>query len=216
MFKFLLIFLTCLYSIESLLEKNPVYKCNYDGFKNTIRFANVTLEDKNSNKIFTLNSFGFKTFNICLDLYNFDYEINKYNLQPMRNFFLSGLTKAKTTLEKLLKVKLVKNFVFTDEQLLSLNITKWDPSVIGNETINGGSGMLKLGIDLYLFVRFKDKQEMGENVLASAGAYYVDASTYQPLLGIININREVDYSKTNSLRYLEGILVHEMTHVLGF
>ena len=216
MIKFLLILLTCLYSIESLREKNKGHKCNFDGFKNSIGFANITVKKKNPNRIFTLNSNGFKAFNICLDICNFDYEINKYNLQSKRDFFLSGLTKAKTTLEKLLKVKQVKNYVFSDKDLTDINITKWDPSLIGNETIKRDIGMYDLGIDLYLFVRFKDKNEMGENVLASAGAYYVDPSSYQPLLGIVNINREVDYSKINSLRYLEGILVHELTHVLGF
>ena len=216
MIKLLLILLTCLNSIKTLQENNFGYKCNHDGFKNQIKYATNIIKNENPNKIFALNSDGFKTFNIYLDLYNLDYEATKYNIQSKKDFFIKGLTRAKTTLEKLLKVKQVKNFVFTDAQLKAINITKWDKAIIGDEAIKQNKGMVDLGIDLYLFVFFKDKKEMGETVLASAGAAYLDRENKQPLIGIVNINREVDYSKTNSMRYLEGILVHELTHVLGF
>ena len=213
--KFLLILFTCLYSIKSL-QNNPVYRCNYDGFKNKINFANITVKSNNPNKIFKLNEDGFKDFNIFLDLFNFDYEIQKYGLSEKRDFFANGLIKAKTTLEKLLKVKQIDNYVFVDEQLMTMNITKWDTTKIGSEAIKQNKGMRDLGIDLYLFISFGDKQEMGERILASAGPSYVDPITWQPVTGFVKINREVDYSKNNSLRYLEGILVHELTHVLGF
>jgi hypothetical protein len=216
MIKLLLILLSCLNSIESLQENNPRYKCNFDGFKNQITFSSNIIKNENSNKIFALNSDGFKTFNIYLDLYNLDYEATKYNIQSKKDFFIKGLTKAKTTLEKLLKVKQVKNHGFTDKQLKSINVTKWDKTIIGDEAIIENKGTATLGIDLYLFVFFKDKNEMGETVLASAGPAIIDSDNKQPLIGRVNINREVDYSKTNSLRYLEGILVHELTHVLGF
>ena len=52
-----------------------------------------------------------------------------------------------------------------------------------------------------MFVRFGNNIEMGDSVLASAGARYLDTDTGQPLIGIVNINRDVDYSKINSLNY---------------
>ena len=35
-------------------------------------------------------------------------------------------------------------------------------------------------------------------------------------MSLLNINREVDYSKQNSLEYFESIIIHEFTHILGF
>ena len=217
MIKLLLILLTCFYFIESLQNSNLVYRCNYDEFKYPIRFANSTIEGKSQNKILALNSNNFKDFNISLDLNNLYYEIDYYSLQTMKNFFVSGLTKAKTTLEKLLKVRQLNyDFVFKDSDISGLKMKKWDTNLIGTKMYNQRIGMKTLGIDLFLFVRFGDNDEMGVGVLASAGPAFVDSSNKQPLIGIVNINRDVDYSKTNSLRYLEGILVHELTHVLGF
>ena len=200
----------------------PVFRCNYDSIKQDIKKANLIVGhnkskiDENQFKMFNLNSDAFKDYFIHLDLYNFDAEVKKYGLTSKRDFFASGLTKAKKTFERLLKVKPVKNFAFTDKQLFNLNITSWDTTKIGNNVTNKNLGMRDFGIDLYIFVRFGDKKEMGENVLASAGVRHIDPDSGQPLIGVVNINREVDYSKINSLRYLEGILLHEITHILGF
>ena len=76
--------------------------------------------------------------------------------------------------------------------------------------------MTNLGIDLIIFVRFGDNKEMGDSILASAAARYIKPETGQPVIGIININRDVDYSKINSFEYFESIIIHEFTHILGF
>ena len=55
--------------------------------------------------------------------------------------------------------------------------------------------MADLGIDLYIFVKFGDDESMGENTLAYAGSYYFDNLSGQPLLGIVTINRNVDFKK---------------------
>lgn len=77
-------------------------------------------------------------------------------------------------------------------------------------------GLADLGIDLYIFVRFGDDKELGDSTLASAGAKYMDRDSGQPIVGVVTINREVDYFKKNSARYFEGIILHEFTHILGF
>ena len=120
------------------------------------------------------------------------------------------MNKAIKTLESLLKVKQTKNYKFTDENLISNLIYNWNDSVIGSKMRDKGIGMIDLGIDLYIFVRFGDKKEIGENNLASSAAKFVDKDTDQPLMGVVNINREVDFSKENSLRFFEGIFLHEL------
>ena len=160
------------------------------------------------------NPSDFKDFNIVLDLENFNHEVELYNLQATQVMFVEGMNKAINTLTTLLKVKKPKyNYIFYDEQLKDIHINYWNTSKIGNTSKNGFS---EQGIDFMLFVRFGNKSEMGDSVLASAGARYLERDTGQPLIGIVNINRDVDYSKNNSLNYFESIIIHEFTHALGF
>ena len=70
-----------------------------------------------------------------MDLYNFEDEIKKYNLQSYRGLFISGMNRAINTFKTLLKVKQVKNYMFTDEEIIELEINNWDKTKIGNETI---------------------------------------------------------------------------------
>ena len=139
--------------------------------------------------------------------------IKLYNLSSQREFFITGLQNAVNTLQSLIKIKTPRNYIFNDEMLLDCSINYWNKNKIGNKT---EFGMVSLGIDLFIFARFGNNKEMGNSTLASASAKYIDTETGQPLLGLININRDVDYSKVNSLRLFELILLHEMTHVLGF
>ena len=159
----------------------------------------------------------YKDFNINIDLYNFYDELEKYKLTSRKNFFESALIKIKNVYEKLLKVKILPNDnIVTDQQIINLKIKNWDKSKVGNEARKKNKGLKSQGIDLYIFVRFGDNKELGESVLAVAGSSYLDSKTSQPIVGIVVINREVNYNKINSLRYLEGILLHEFTHILGF
>ena len=207
-----ILFLFILISIKSEENIYSKFKCNIDSIKETPQLMNKTLEIKNPKLKRNLGN-KFKDLNIFLDLNNLEEEIKLYNLIELREFFITGLKNAVNTLEKLIKVKPAKNYVFTDEMILRHSINYWDKSKIGDES---SLGMATLNIDLFVFVRFGDNKEMGNSTLASAIAKYVDPETGQPLLGIININKEVDYTKVNSLRYIELILLHEMTHILGF
>ena len=99
----------------------PAFRCNVDSIKQNIKKANLIVGhnkfeiNENQFKMFNLNKDNFKDYYIHLDLFNFDDEIKKYGLTSKRDFFVSGLTKAKKTFELLLKVKPVRNFTFTDQ-----------------------------------------------------------------------------------------------------
>ena len=211
-------FILCFVAIfcnQALDNSSTLYQCGKDNFKPISASLNdiVPLNKDNMKSKRGLDSDGFKDFNIFLDLNNFDDEIKKYKLTDKRDIFVKGMEKAIKTLQSLLKVKRTRNYVFKDESLRDILIYNWDKNKIGSGV---KKGMVDLGIDLYIFVRFGDNYELGNDVLASAGPRYLDTVTGQPLLGVININRETDYTKNNSLRYFEGIIIHELTHVLGF
>ena len=195
------------------------YRCGEDPFKpievsvkNAIPFNPQSPNYKRT--LDNVDADGFKEFKIHLDLENFDKEVIDYGLQETRDLFAEGMNKAVNTLKTLLKVKpLQGNWRFTDEHIEGISINKWDKSLIGNET---NKGMIDLDIDLFIFARFADKSELGEYTLATAGSRFVEPGTGRPIIGLVNINREVNYSKANSLQYFEGIVIHEFTHVLGF
>ena len=57
--------------------------------------------------------------------------------------------------------------------------------------------------------------DVNPSTLASAGARYLDSKN-RPFIGMVNINKNVDYSLDKSREYLESIILHEFTHILGF
>jgi hypothetical protein len=134
-------------------------------------------------------------------------------LEDKREFYITGMKKAIETLESLLEVRPVQNYGFSDEELLKFEINKWDKNIIGNET---DKGMADLDIDLFIFIKFANSKELGENVLAVATPIYYDSQVGQTLLGIAGINRDLDFEAENSLRFFESVILHEFTHILGF
>ena len=203
------ILISLIKSEENIYSK---FKCNIDSIKETPQLMNKSFIKENPNSKRNLEN-KFKDLSIFLDLYNLEEEIKLYNLTEQREFFITGLKNAVHTLEKLIKIKRPKNFFFSDELLLVHSINYWDKTKIGNDSTKG---MASLNIDLFIFARFGNNTEMGNSTLASASAKYLDPETGQPLLGLININRDVNYKKVNSLRYIELVFLHELTHVLGF
>ena len=212
---FLFLFsLLLIYTNESPVKMKPIFKCGSDKTEPIPKLATEILPIKNPKRVLdNVDQDGFKEFNIFLDLNNFDYEVELYNLSSTREIFVSGMTKALNTIKSLLKVKPTENYQFQDEDLRNESINKWNTTIVGSKA---SQGMSELGIDLFIFVRFGDAREMGELSLASASARYLDVKTGQPTLGIININRDVDYSKQNAFQFFEMIVLHEFTHVLGF
>ena len=216
---FLYLYFISLVLSESILKDNslPKFRCTIDEQELIIRYPN-SLQEKGTQKFIQYKSNNdFKDFNIHLDLYNFYDEIKTYKLEDKKDFFEKALIKVKQTFEKILQVKqMTDNYYISDQQILDLNIKKWDKTKIGSDLGKKNIGLKSQGIDLYIFIRFGDKNEIGKTTLALAGPSYFDPITKQPIVGYIILNREVDYSKINSLRYLEGILLHEFTHILGF
>ena len=198
-------------------DKGKKYRCGFD----SINFIPITINNTLPTNNKHLNSYKvtytyFKSFNIYLDLLQFDEEIIKYNLESKKTLFTNALNKAVNTLTKLLRVKEQKyDLITTDEQIISLGIYKWNKDKIGNKVNINKKGLKSFGIDLYIFVKFGNNTEMGEEVLASAFVGMIDPFG-QPIVGVINLNKDVDYSKEKSPEFLKSIILHEMTHVLGF
>ena len=208
--KLLLVVIVLLFPKMNCKEKKFFYRCGADYIKQTLFPVknNVTINEEKRK----LSDDKFKDLNIYLDLVNIKKDIKIFLLEEYEELFISSLNKAVVTLESLLKVKSSdKNFYFKDEDIEKILIEDWNKTIIGT---NAPKSMKELGIDLIIFGRFDD--HMDESTLANAGVRYMDAETNQPLIGVVNINTKVNYSKINSQEYFQSIIIHEFTHILGF
>ena len=98
-----------------------------------------------------------------------------------------------------------------------MGINAWDKEKFGTKAAEKGITFNNLGYDLIIFGRFVNSTEIGgEEVLASALPYYIEKETGQPILGLVNINKDVNYSLIHSQEYFQAIILHEFTHILGF
>ena len=207
-----IIFLIVLiFKVTNCEEKQVFYRCGVDDQKiKPIPIENVVHIKDDDRRLDDTDE--FKNFNIYLDLINIKKDIEKFHLQQYESLFIDSLNKAVETLESLLKVKKLKRgFIFKDEDIESIKIPYWNKSMIGTNAIGNSK---TLGIDLFIFGRFDD--QMDELTLASAGPRYMDPSTLQPIVGVVNINTRVNYTKLKSKEYFQSIIIHEFTHILGF
>ena len=194
------------------------FKCGVDSEKTSYDFLYIS---QINNSIYhiderRLDSEGFKKFNIHIDTYNLEEEMKQYNLTHYHNIFIEAMAKAKETLESLLKVKNPNCYTLSDNQIISIGINYWDKTKIGNEAREKNITTCTNDIDLIVFSRFGKENELGALTLATAKPIYLDSTTRRPIAGVITINRFFDYFKINSKEFLQSLIIHEITHILGF
>ena len=216
---YILFLFSLAFCIQDLQMQGPKFKCRFDEYKINPQPSTIIIPDEKRENIknFASDNEVFKDFNIYLDLENFYYELEEYDILRHKNLFLNGMQKAVKTLQTLLKVKPpTYNFQFSDQNLIDMKIKKWDKTKIGDETFKDKKGMRTLGIDLYIFVKFTDYNELGLRTIAYAGPVYSDRNSKRPLIGLVTINKSINYKIPNSQQYFEETILHEFTHILGF
>ena len=230
----ILIHLLLVINIINCTFKQPIFKCEHNiedemnPLPNTI--AKNSIKDKGNQKRRIndadngVGDDGFKSFNIFLDLENIKQEISDNGLSEHEEFFTSSMQKAVDVLKALLKVKPLENdYCLTAENFGQLNISKWNTEIFGN---NGGGCLKSQNIDLVIFGKIED---LGDSTLATASAKAYQNFTNnndeidkehsgygQPYVGLVKINKKINYTLPNSQDYFVAILIHEFTHILGF
>jgi len=207
----ILLLIIFVFQVINCEEKQVFYRCGVnDEHIKPIPIKNIVPVKDDDRRLDTVDE--FKDFNIYLDLINIKNDIKLFHLEAYESLFIESLNKAVETLESLLKVKKLKHgFTFKDEDIEKIKIPYWNKTMIGTNAIGHTK---QLGIDLFIFGRFDDN--MDALTLASAGPRYMDPDSSQPIVGVVNINTKVDYSKMNSKEYFQSIILHEFTHILGF
>ena len=197
---------------------NVSFKCGIDSVQTSSEFLYITQINNSNyhNDDRRLDSDGFKDFNIYIETYNLEEEMKQYNLTDYHNIFINSMIKAKETLESLLKVKNPKCYTLSDNQIMNIDINYWDKTKIGSDARKKNISTCTNDIDLIVFTRFGKENELSSSILASAKARYLDVTTRRSIVGVITINKLYDYSKINSKEFLQSLIMHEITHILGF
>ena len=215
-FLFLIIFISIIIYASN---KKFNYHCGTNNLKIKPKILELkkeinTIDPLYKRRMEDIDEDGFKNFNIYVDKLNIEYELKMHEMNGYKDIIISSLDKAAETLQNLLKVKpLDNNYNFRNKDLKELDIKKWDKEKFGDTATKKNIDMLTLGIDLVIFAKI---EEMDEYTIAAASAYYLQPTNKQPLLGIVFINTNINFTKININNYMETTLIHEMTHILAF
>ena len=199
------------------LEKPKLFRCGFNDEKDKPIYLKGYKPINKTNNLFKrrLDPDGFKDFQIYLDVKNVERDIRIYALDDYHDLLINSMKKAVETLQALLRVKpLTAEYYFYDNQIEEdLKIKEWDKNIVGTTATLSGKTMASLDIDLIIFGTI---ETLSSGTLASASARFTDPDNGQPVIGIVKINKEVDYSKEKSQEYFQAIVLHEFTHILGF
>ena len=218
---FALILISAIIHISNAKDQKNFYKCGGDAF---IKSEKIEIDPKPINynnqkykrRLKDIDDDGFKKFNIYVDMANIENDIKVNNLTKYRSLFIDSINKATETLTNLLKVKSLEiDFNLLDEDFYyNLEIDYWDKEKFGTEATDKGINLFYLGIDLVIFGRIVDMYD--DNIIASASSAYMNSNTGHPIVGIVHINKNFNFSLKNSQEFFQSIILHEFTHVLGF
>ena len=198
------------------LEAPKLHRCGFDDEKEKPILLKGYKPINKTNNLYKrrLDPDGFKDFKIYLDVKNIEKDIRINQLNDYHDLFINSMTKAVETLQTLLRVRADGGeYTFEDVDIEELNITDWDKNKVGTDAKNRGITMTSLDIDLIIFGTIVS---LDNSTLASASAKYLNSVTGQPIIGLVKINKDVDYSKEKSQEYFQAIVLHEFTHILGF
>ena len=136
------------------------------------------------------------------------------NKQMQENFeilnkIISSIEKCVESLQIIIKVRQLDKIKLTNEDILLLGFNNSD---INSNLLPNGEGITS---DLIIFPKFVNFQPTTNLVLAIGKPVLFDSITNRPICGILNINRNIP-SIRNTQSYLDSVIIHQLTHILGF
>ena len=157
----------------------------------------------------------FEDLNIYLDKNNLYDEINSLNLNNGHKKAIDdAIDKASQILESFLQIyNPDRDSTIEDDFFHRKGIHKWNADYI-KKNVTDITGMFNNGIHYIIMFKFGDGEIMG-NSIASAEPIIFDEYCLQPEIGIVTLNPTIQYSTLPST-YLETVMLHEFTHLLGF
>ena len=214
-FYFLFIFIS---SSKNITNSNNL-KSNKSNYKHSCRLGNNLYQIKKVK--FTNNKRKLEDDEQTYIPINIYYDMTYLNQQKLSSsndikkkidMIDKSMSLCVRVFKKLLYVKKPLNSpikIKTEQDLKEWKFTKYK---INSELMPSSKG---IECDLVLLIRFKNENEDMKYEFPDASAVYLDEYTKRPIVGILVINDEFEI-KTNSQEYLDFLLLHGITHILGF
>ena len=211
---FLLLFFEIIFCTQS---DRKFYRCGYGNKKFDPKPLNdlVVSNKKNSSYSRILEEDdGFKDLNIYFDFENLKSHAKEFGISDSYlTMIINAINKATKTLGSLLRVVPPVNTACSPDLIQSYGIDSW------NQTLPifmnpARKGMRDIGVDIIIFGKFDNSLE--DDVFASSEAKGYDPNNDRIITGVLYINSKINLEKTHSDRYLTTIMLHELTHLLGF
>jgi len=205
-FLFLLIFHLLLSSPSTSSFINKIVKAStYNNLKNKQNFSTVNnVSHKNNKKrLLASNDDGFKQIRIFVDKTYINKQ--KTEVESIYDKVMTSLDKCINIIQKLIRVKPKDKIKFSDTDIakLQLNSNDIDPFLLPN---NPGKEA-----DLVIFPKFITS----DSLIALGKPEILDTDTNRPIGAILSFNKILPL-KPNNQDYLESIILHQLTHILGF
>ena len=185
-------------SINNDSEIKSVNKIN-----NTLLFSKKNYNMNDQKRLLSDNDDSFHAIRIFIDK---KYIISQNIVSgTVFNKVMGAIEKCINITQKLLKVNNIEKIKFSDSDLvkLGLNLGQYDDNLLSS-----GQG---IDADLIIIPKFIE----GNSIIALGEPIVFDQSTKRPIGGILSINKNLPTIE-NSVNYLESIILHQFTHILGF
>ena len=213
-----MIFLLLLFEIIFCTQSDrKFYRCGYGNKKFDPKPLNdlVVSNKKNSSYSRILEEDdGFKDLNIYFDFENLKSHAKDFGISDSYlTMIINAINKATKTLGSLLRVVPPVNTPCSPATIQSYGIDSWNQTfpIFMNPA---RKGMRDIGVDMVIFGKFDNSLE--DDVFASSEAKGYDPNNDRIITGVLYINSKINLEKTHSDRYLTTIMLHELTHLLGF
>ena len=171
---------------------------------------------KKSSKRQLLDDEYFRKLKIYLDLFNFHETFPTDTINTnYKEVFINSMNKAKDVLESFIKIYYNSEYYeFEINKLEDYGLEKWNTDYYGVPVEEKNDARLRFMAEGFTNVIFFKFDSLGEENMASSKILITDF--YEtPYFGIITLNKNFPLSKLQP-NYLEALMLHQFTHLLGF
>ena len=159
---------------------------------------------------------SFQPLNVYLDEICFEKEIENTIINPYRDKIYNSINNAAKELGKIIKINMnCASPTYGNEEITQeLGINFWNDQIIGDNVGDFTESMFTKGYGYIIYTKVAEINTMG-NKIASSQIILNDGGCGQPIIGIITLNPDINYSIYPE-SYLKIIMLHHIIHLLGF
>ena len=214
---FFYIFSILLFFKVNSKEENDIFEytknlkfCGADILSKKINFPVSNFTQKKERRLSTVK---YKPIRIYVETTYFNYQAQENpELRDIVPIINVALNKSVEGIKGLLEVEDKGDINYFKDVIREIfqnnSIEKWDPIFDEGADIKS---------DFLIIVKFDTNHTFPQGVLAAAVPVYLEPDTKRPLAGLLIISTEQSfYTKRRVTEYFSEVLLHELTHALGF